>query len=56
MVEKYNNIGNATYLTDGISCIYIVRLTIRASCQMDLADFPMDNQKCPLRIGSCKYF
>ena len=31
------------------------RLTIRASCNMDLSDFPMDKQRCPLIIGSCKY-
>lgn len=31
-----------------------LRLTIRASCQMDLSDFPMDKQNCPLYIGSCK--
>lgn len=30
------------------------RLTIRASCQMDLSDFPMDKQNCPLYIGSCE--
>ena len=22
---------------------------------MDLSDFPMDKQRCPLHIGSCKY-
>ena len=31
------------------------RLTIRASCLMDLSDFPMDTQRCPLNIGSCKH-
>jgi len=30
------------------------RLTIKASCQMDLSDFPMDKQRCPLQIGSCE--
>lgn len=36
--------------------LYSQRLTIRASCQMDLSDFPMDKQNCPLYIGSCKCF
>ena len=31
------------------------RLTIKAGCQMDLSDFPMDKQNCPLFIGSCKF-
>ena len=30
------------------------RLTIKASCQMDLSDFPMDKQRCPLQMGSCE--
>ena len=33
----------------------MLRLTIRATCVMNLADFPMDKQRCPLKIGSCKY-
>merc|ERR1719361_2742479 len=35
--------------------LYSQRLTIRASCQMDLSDFPMDTQRCPLHIGSFGY-
>ncbi|XP_059079847.1 gamma-aminobutyric acid receptor subunit alpha-3-like [Tigriopus californicus] len=35
--------------------LYSQRLTIKASCQMDLSDFPMDKQKCPLQIGSFGY-
>ena len=33
--------------------LYSQRLTIRASCVMDLKDFPMDRQQCPLQFGSC---
>ncbi|CAB4064290.1 GABRA [Lepeophtheirus salmonis] len=35
--------------------LYSQRLTIKASCNMDLADFPMDQQSCPLQIGSFGY-
>eukprot|EP00095_Tigriopus_kingsejongensis_P011181 maker-scaffold456_size166325-snap-gene-0.27 protein:Tk11181 transcript:maker-scaffold456_size166325-snap-gene-0.27-mRNA-1 annotation:"gaba-gated ion channel grd isoform x2" len=35
--------------------LYSQRLTIKASCQMDLSDFPMDKQRCPLQIGSFGY-
>ena len=35
--------------------LYSQRLTIRATCIMNLEDFPMDKQRCPLRIGSCEY-
>ena len=34
--------------------LYSQRLTIRAHCIMNLEDFPMDRQRCPLKIGSCK--
>ena len=33
--------------------LYSQRLTIRATCHMNLEDFPMDRQACPLKIGSC---
>lgn len=35
--------------------LYSSRLTIKAGCPMNLADFPMDIQKCPLKFGSCEY-
>lgn len=35
--------------------LYSSRLTIKAGCPMNLADFPMDIQKCPLKFGSCKW-
>merc|ERR1719422_2630624 len=35
--------------------LYSQRLTIRAPCIMNLEDFPMDKQRCPLRIGSFGY-
>ena len=31
------------------------RLTITASCPMDLQYFPMDRQLCYMEIESCKY-
>ena len=36
--------------------LYSQRLTIRAHCIMNLQDFPMDRQRCPLKIGSCESF
>lgn len=33
----------------------VFRLTIKAGCPMNLEDFPMDIQRCPLKFGSCKY-
>nr|8BEJ_A Chain A, Gamma-aminobutyric acid receptor subunit alpha-5 [Homo sapiens]8BEJ_B Chain B, Gamma-aminobutyric acid receptor subunit alpha-5 [Homo sapiens]8BEJ_C Chain C, Gamma-aminobutyric acid receptor subunit alpha-5 [Homo sapiens]8BEJ_D Chain D, Gamma-aminobutyric acid receptor subunit alpha-5 [Homo sapiens]8BEJ_E Chain E, Gamma-aminobutyric acid receptor subunit alpha-5 [Homo sapiens]8BHA_A Chain A, Gamma-aminobutyric acid receptor subunit alpha-5 [Homo sapiens]8BHA_B Chain B, Gamma-amino len=35
--------------------LYTLRLTISAECPMDLEDFPMDEQNCPLKFGSYAY-
>ncbi|XP_059216611.1 gamma-aminobutyric acid receptor alpha-like isoform X3 [Stomoxys calcitrans] len=35
--------------------LYSSRLTIKAGCPMNLEDFPMDIQKCPLKFGSSEY-
>ncbi|XP_048512142.1 gamma-aminobutyric acid receptor alpha-like [Athalia rosae] len=35
--------------------LYSSRLTIKAGCPMNLEDFPMDTQRCPLRFGSFGY-
>lgn len=32
--------------------LYSMRLTIKASCPMELRNFPMDRQSCPLILGS----
>jgi gamma-aminobutyric acid receptor subunit alpha len=37
------------------SVLYSSRLTIKASCPMNLRDFPLDVQTCPLYIGSYGY-
>ena len=34
--------------------LYSMRLTITSKCPMDLKSFPIDLQKCPLLISSCK--
>ncbi|KDR19290.1 Gamma-aminobutyric acid receptor alpha-like [Zootermopsis nevadensis] len=34
--------------------LYSSRLTIKAGCPMNLEDFPMDTQRCPLKFGSLK--
>ncbi|RXG68468.1 Gamma-aminobutyric acid receptor subunit alpha-6 [Armadillidium vulgare] len=35
--------------------LYSMRLTIKAKCPMELRNFPMDIQSCPLYIGSYAY-
>ncbi|GFG34073.1 hypothetical protein Cfor_01961, partial [Coptotermes formosanus] len=35
--------------------LYSSRLTIKAGCRMNLEDFPMDVQRCPLKFGSFGY-
>ncbi|KAL6417940.1 hypothetical protein ACFW04_008586 [Cataglyphis niger] len=35
--------------------LYSSRLTIKAGCPMNLEDFPMDMQRCPLQFGSFGY-
>ncbi|KNC20828.1 hypothetical protein FF38_11236, partial [Lucilia cuprina] len=35
--------------------LYSMRLTIKATCPMELINFPMDHQSCPLIIGSYGY-
>lgn len=35
--------------------LYSMRLTIKASCPMQLQSFPMDRQTCPLILGSYAY-
>ena len=47
-------------ITESILAIFILnillRLTITASCPMDLQYFPMDSQLCYIEIESCKYW
>ncbi|XP_035726979.1 gamma-aminobutyric acid receptor subunit alpha-2-like [Vespa mandarinia] len=35
--------------------LYSMRLTIKAKCPMELQNFPMDRQSCPLILGSYAY-
>lgn len=35
--------------------VFLTSLTIKAGCPMRLEKFPMDTQKCPLKLGSCKF-
>ncbi|CRL07692.1 CLUMA_CG020649, isoform A [Clunio marinus] len=35
--------------------LYSSRLTIKAACPMNLENFPMDVQRCPLKLGSFGY-
>ena len=38
-----------------ISTYLLLSLTLLASCNMDLGNFPLDSQSCCLKFGSCKY-
>ena len=31
------------------------RLTLVLQCPMDLHDYPLDNQACPMELESCEY-
>lgn len=42
-------------LTQDGDILYSMRLTIKASCPMELRNFPMDRQSCPLILGSYAY-
>ncbi|KAL7030184.1 hypothetical protein ACKWTF_006564 [Chironomus riparius] len=42
-------------LSEDGDILYSMRLTIRASCPMQLRNFPMDRQSCPLILGSYAY-
>ncbi|XP_055304558.1 gamma-aminobutyric acid receptor subunit alpha-1 isoform X2 [Sitodiplosis mosellana] len=42
-------------LTQEGDILYSMRLTIKASCPMELRNFPMDRQSCPLILGSYAY-
>lgn len=35
--------------------LFYYRLTIKAGCPMNLENFPMDTQRCPLQFGSCTF-
>ena len=37
------------------SILYSTRMTVVASCPMDLSYFPADRQRCQLNFGSCKF-
>ncbi|XP_036149128.1 gamma-aminobutyric acid receptor alpha-like isoform X3 [Monomorium pharaonis] len=40
-------------ITQDGDILYSMRLTIKAKCPMELRNFPMDRQFCPLIMGSC---
>ncbi|CAO1385358.1 unnamed protein product [Diamesa hyperborea] len=42
-------------LSEDGDILYSMRLTIKASCPMQLQKFPMDKQSCPLILGSYAY-
>ena len=37
-------------------CFFNLRVTLLASCVMNLRTFPHDSQQCHLKFGSCKFF
>ncbi|EZA47794.1 Gamma-aminobutyric acid receptor subunit alpha-4 [Ooceraea biroi] len=42
-------------ITQDGDILYSMRLTIKAKCPMELRNFPMDRQSCPLIMGSYAY-
>ncbi|KAF2367679.1 Neurotransmitter-gated ion-channel [Trinorchestia longiramus] len=52
MITRPNKLFRITQ--DG-SILYSMRLTIKAKCPMELRNFPMDKQSCPLIISSYAY-
>lgn len=46
-----HTVNNLLY---SIDFIFVHRLTITASCPMNLQYFPMDRQLCHIEIESCK--
>ncbi|KOX68119.1 Gamma-aminobutyric acid receptor subunit alpha-6 [Melipona quadrifasciata] len=42
-------------ITQDGDILYSMRLTIKAKCPMELRNFPMDRQSCPLILGSYAY-
>ncbi|XP_063224797.1 gamma-aminobutyric acid receptor subunit alpha-2-like [Bacillus rossius redtenbacheri] len=42
-------------LSENGDILYSMRLTIKAKCPMQLRNFPMDRQSCPLLLGSYAY-
>lgn len=64
LVYYDENLGIASNLTlkkKGINrtqyyrmILIFFRLTVKAMCQMELQNYPLDSQICDLQIGSCK--
>ena len=36
--------------------LFSIRVSLTLSCPMNLKLYPLDTQKCPMQIASCKYF
>lgn len=45
----------ALYVSEDGTIAYSSRVMLRAACNLDLTDYPLDQQMCALKIMSCKF-
>ena len=54
-IHPQSKLSSFVFSCSHVPFLSTYRITVIASCAMDLAYFPMDKQRCHLVIESCKY-